>query len=135
MTGKPGLTGCHVLVVEDDTLIAVLIEEALQALGCIVIGPVGKLETAMRLAETEALSAAILDVNIRGGRVFPVAEQLRARGIPFALASGYGDWALPDAFRDLPRLTKPFTFPELEAQVRLLCGVPEALPPALASPA
>ena len=71
----------------------------------------------MRMADDEALDAAILDVNIRGGHVFPVAERLRARGIPFALASGYGDWALPKAFRNQPRLTKPFTEQELEAQV------------------
>ncbi len=117
MTETAGLAGLRVLVVEDDMLIAIYIEDALRDLGCVVVGPVGKLDAAMRMADCEVLDAAILDVNIRGGHVFPVADRLRARGIPFALASGYGDWALPEAFRNQPRLTKPFTEQELEAQM------------------
>jgi CBS domain containing-hemolysin-like protein len=66
--------------------------------------------------------AAILDVAIRGGHVQPVAEQLLARGIPFVLASGYGDWSLPENLRDQLRLTKPFTPADLEQQVKLLCA-------------
>jgi CheY-like chemotaxis protein len=115
------LAGCRILVVEDETLIAVVIEETLQELGCVVVGVVGKLDAALRLAADEALDAAILDVAIRGGPVFPVAEQLLARGVPFVLASGYGDWALPETLRDQPRLTKPFTRHDLEQQVRRLC--------------
>lgn len=115
------LAGCRILVVEDETLIAVVIEETLQELGCVVVAVVGKLDAALRLAADEALDAAILDVAIRGGHVFPVAEQLLARGVPFVLASGYGDWALPETLRDQPRLTKPFTRHDLERQVRRLC--------------
>jgi DNA-binding response OmpR family regulator len=117
MTAPTNLTGHRILVVEDDMPIALLIENVLQEHGCVVVGPVGKLDTAMRLAGSEALDAAILDVNIRGGHVFPVAERLRARCIPFALASGYGDWALPEALQNQPRLTKPFTAHELEVQL------------------
>lgn len=117
MTTTIRLAGLRILVVEDDMLIAIYIEEVLKGLGCVVVGPVGKLDAAMRIADDEGLDAAILDVNIRGGHVFPVAERLRARRIPFALASGYGDWALPEAFQNQPRLTKPFTEQELEAQV------------------
>ncbi len=117
MTEAASLAGLRVLVVEDNMLIAVHIEEMLQDLGCVVVGPVGKLDAAMRVVDHDVLDAAILDVNIRGEHVFPVAERLRARGIPFALASGYGDWALPETFRNQPRLTKPFTAQELEAQV------------------
>ena len=121
MTACTELTGRRILVVEDDLAIAVLIEEVLQDLGCIVVGPVGKLETALRLAGEEALDAAVLDVTIRGGRVFPVVQRLQARGIPFALASGYGDWALPDAMQNQPRLVKPFTAGDLQALVQSLC--------------
>jgi CheY-like chemotaxis protein len=116
------LAGCRVLVVEDEMLIAMLIEEALQDLGCVVVGPVGKLDAALRLASEEALDAAVLDVTIRGGQVYPVAERLLARGIPFLLASGYGDWVLPESLRDQPRLTKPFTQHDLEGHVRRLCS-------------
>ena len=55
------------------------------------------------------------------GDVYPVADLLLARGIPFVLASGYGDWALPETLREQPRLIKPFTHEDLEKQVRLLC--------------
>jgi DNA-binding response OmpR family regulator len=115
------LAGCRILVVEDETLIALMIEETLQDFGCVVVGPVGKLDAALRLASDEALDAAILDVTIRGGRVYLVAETLLARGVPFVLASGYGDWALPEALRDQPRLNKPFLSHELEGHLRQLC--------------
>ena len=112
--------GCRILVVEDEMLISIDIEDTLKALGCEVVGPTGKLDTALELARG-TLDAAILDITIRGGKVFPVAEELQARGVPFVLSSGYGDWALPPAFQNLPRLTKPFTSAELEEQVRMLC--------------
>lgn len=127
MTILASLAGCRILVVEDDMMIALVVEEVLQNLGCIVVGPVGKLDAALRLANEEDLDAAILDITIRGGETFPVAECLQARGVPFALASGYGDWALPVAYRNQPRLTKPFTVQDLETRVRALTsGCPSA---------
>ena len=121
MMTTDSLAGCRILVVEDEMLIAVMIEETLQDLGCVVVGPVAKLDAALRLARDEALDAAILDVTIRGGQVYPVAEHLFVRGIPFVLASGYGDWALPENLQDQPRLTKPFSARDIEKHVRLLC--------------
>lgn len=122
------MAGRRILVVEDETLIAISIEVALQDLGCVVVGPVGKLDAALLLARDEALDAAVLDVTIRGGKVFPVAEQLLTRGVPFVLASGYGDWALPKQMQNVPRLTKPFTPQELEEQVRsLVAGTTERM--------
>jgi DNA-binding response OmpR family regulator len=116
------VAGRRILVVEDEMLIAMEIEATLEALGCEIVGPVSTLETALQLAREMTLDAAILDITIRGGKSFPVANELLNRDIPFALASGYGDWALPEAMRDRPRLTKPFTAAELEKQVRFLCG-------------
>ena len=107
----------RILVVEDEAMIAFVIEDTLQELGYEVVGPCGSLATALCLAQDEKLDAAIHDIRIQEEKVYPVAEQLRARGIPFVLASGYGDWALPEAFRNQPRLTKPFTYEELETQV------------------
>jgi DNA-binding response OmpR family regulator len=112
--------GCRVLVVEDETLIAVLIEETLEEMECKIIGPAAKLETALQLARAGEFDIAILDVTVRGGKVYPVAEELLARGIPFVLASGYGDWALPNSLRDQRRLLKPFTPSMLEQEVRVL---------------
>lgn len=120
------LSGRRVLVVEDEMLIAVEIEDTLTALGCEIVGPTGKLEEALELADDDGLDAAILDVTIRGGKVFPVAEKLLARGVPFVLASGYGDWALPEEMRDRDRLIKPFTAAELEMKVKDLCREPAA---------
>lgn len=116
------MADCRVLVVEDETLIAMDIEAALEAIGCKVVGPTGKLATALLLASGEELDAAVLDVTIRGGKSFPVAEELLARGIPFVLASGYGDWSLPEKLRNQPRLTKPFTASELTEKIRFLCS-------------
>ena len=115
------LARCRVLVVEDEILIALEIQDALQDFGCEVIGPVGKLAAALEMASNEKVDAAILDVTIRGGKVFPVADILLARDVPFVLASGYGDWALPEAMRDQPRLTKPFSTAELGEHVKRLC--------------
>ena len=122
MTTIDATAGCRILVVEDEMFIAMDIETALNALGCEVLGPTGKLDVALDLASSEALDAAILDVTIRGGKIFPVADRLLKRGIPFVLASGYGDWALPEHLRNQPRLVKPFTSAEFEERVRSLCG-------------
>jgi two-component SAPR family response regulator len=114
------IAGCRVMVVEDEALIAFEIESVLEALGCEVVGPVSALETALHLARESMLDAAILDVTVRGGKIYSVAEHLIARDIPFVLASGYGDWALPDMLQCRPRLTKPFTASGLEEQLASL---------------
>jgi CheY-like chemotaxis protein len=111
----PPLADLRVLVVEDEVFIALEIEERLRRLGCAVVGPVGRLERALELARAEALDGALLDVNIRGGFVYPVAMELRAREVPVVLSTGYAPEALPAAFRDLPCLRKPFGAGQLEA--------------------
>ena len=103
-------------------LIALMIEDAVQESGGEIVGPVATLEKALKIAQEGEFDAAILDVTIRGGKVYPVAEALRARNIPFVFASGYGDWALPQALRDQPRLMKPFTAAQLEAQINRLAA-------------
>jgi len=108
------------MVVEDEWLIASEIEDVLLSMQCEVVGPVARLAEALKLASDEALDAAILDVTINGGQVFPVAEKLLERGIPFLLSSGYGDWALPENMRDRPRLTKPFAIADLRKQLQIL---------------
>ena len=116
------VAGCRVFVVEDEMLIALQIENTLSELGCQVVGPTAKLETALQLVDEVAFDVAILDVTVRGGKIFPVAEKLAARSIPFAFASGYGDWALPAPMRSRPRLMKPFTEAALEELIDALCA-------------
>ena len=108
------LADLRILVVEDEVFIAWEIEQRLQRLGCEVVGPVGHLERALELARTTALDGALLDVNIKGGVVYPVAEELLARKVPVVLSTGYAPNTLPPVFRDLPCLRKPFGAGQLE---------------------
>ena len=108
------LADLRILVVEDEVLIALEIEERLQRLGCEIVGPVGRLERALELARSTALDGALLDVNVKGGLVYPVAEELLARKVPVVLSTGYGPNTLPPVFRALPYLRKPFGAGQLE---------------------
>lgn len=118
--------GRQVLVVEDEMTIVVMIEDTLRQLGANVVGPAARLDAALRLAREAPIDAAVLDINIRGGNSYPVADILTERGIPFVFCSGYGDWAIDKRHRDRPRLQKPFTSSDLEARMLELLGVPSS---------
>lgn len=109
-----------VLVVEDEPLIAIDIETVLESLGCDIVGPTAFLAEAFDLATRESFDCAILDVNVRGGPITPVAQLLNERGIPVLITTGYSDWALAEALTNVPRLQKPYTTEQLEDEVRLL---------------
>jgi CheY-like chemotaxis protein len=101
-------SGPHVLVVEDELLIAMEVEQMLADLGCTVLGPVPSVARALALIERAKPDFAILDVNLGRERSAPVAEALRRHGVPFALATGYDRSQLPEeAYRDAPHLGKP----------------------------
>jgi CheY-like chemotaxis protein len=121
-SGRSG-AGRQVLVVEDEMTIVVMIEDALLHLGVEIVGPTAHLDAALRLAREAQIDAAVLDINIRGGNSYGVADILAEREIPFVFCSGYGDWALAERHRTRPRLTKPFQSSELESQVLALLGV------------
>ena len=104
----------RVLIVEDEVLISILIENALADLGIEVAAVAGSLEEALALAQAGNFDCAILDVHVRGKDVFPVAEALEARGVPFVFATGYGQRGVPEKYRGHPVLQKPFMAPELE---------------------
>ncbi len=108
MNGEPKLEGLRVLVVEDEMMVSMLIEDMLSDLGCTIIGPASRLDEAMDLATKAELDCAVLDVNLGGQPIFPVADALRKRGAPFAFATGYGDAGLRDVDRGSPVLQKPF---------------------------
>ena len=117
---KQALAGCRVLVVEDETMVALMIEETLKEAGCAIIGPTGRLSTALELIRDEAPDAAVLDVSVRDGKTYPVADELLARGIPFVISTGYSDHSLPENLRLEPRLAKPFSPVELALAVERL---------------
>ena len=123
MSGTISLEGRQILVVEDETLIALLIEEMLGDLGCGVVGPAHALQEALALAtDSEVIDAALLDVNVGGKPVFEVADVLRARGVPFVFSTGYGDNGLREADRGTPVLQKPFRLAEVETALRQALG-------------
>jgi CheY-like chemotaxis protein len=103
------LEGRRILVIEDSPVVALACEDMLRDMGCVPVGPAINMAAALQLAADEQLDAAVVDINIRGGKVFPVLKVLAGRGIPFLLASGYADWSMPEEWLDRPRLAKPFS--------------------------
>lgn len=103
------LAGLRILLVEDEAIIAMLLEDTLQRLGITVLGPVGSLSKALDVARLQKFDGAILDVSIRGGDVYPVAELLMTRGIPFVLTTGHGVEHLPANIRGQRLLRKPYS--------------------------
>jgi len=104
------LDGRRILVVEDESLVAMLIETILEDMGCTVVGPASTVDEAVALIGDEtALDGALLDVNVAGREVFPVADALKDRGVPFVFSTGYGEGGLPDHWRGQPTIQKPFT--------------------------
>lgn len=103
----PSLEGLRILVVEDEFLLALEVEAALIDFGCSVIGPFAKLSKALDAARSERLDAAVLDINLNGEMVFPLAEYLDSQGIPFVFLTGYVSSSVPDRYRDFKRLQKP----------------------------
>lgn len=108
MSDAASLEGLKVLVVEDEMMVSMLIEDMLSDLGCQVVGPASRLEEAIALANEAELDCAVLDVNLGGQPIFPLADLLREKGAPFAFATGYGDAGLREVDRGSPVLQKPF---------------------------
>ena len=98
----------RVLVVEDEYLIRMLLEDMLVELGYEVAGGAGNLAEASELAAKADFEVAILDVNLDGKKIFPVADIITERGLPFVFVTGYGEDSLPDPYRGRPALQKPF---------------------------
>lgn len=112
------LRGRRLLVVEDEYLIASDLTQELEGGGAEVIGPAATVEEALQLTASEArIDGAVLDINLRGKEVYPVAEVLRGLDVPFIFATGYDDWNISQAYADVPRLEKPV---DMNAIARLL---------------
>lgn len=118
------LSGLRLLLVEDETLVAMMVEDILGDFGCVVAGVAGTLARGLALAgDAElALDGAILDVNLGGDKVYPVAEALTNRGVPFIFATGYGISGIAEAFAHIPALAKPYERRALEAMLTAALG-------------
>ena len=101
------LQGCQLLIVEDEYFLAQDLADYFQNLGANIVGPAGSVADALRLLDGSQVQGAILDVNLKGERVYPVADVLRQKGVSFVFASGYGGELEPPAYADIPRCLKP----------------------------
>jgi DNA-binding response OmpR family regulator len=114
--------GLKALLVEDEGMVALLIEEMLTDLGVEIVASVARLADACELARTATIDFALLDVNLGSEFIFPAARLLRERQVPFMFSTGYGSKGANDEFSDVPAIAKPFNIGQLEEKLRTLLG-------------
>jgi DNA-binding response OmpR family regulator len=114
MTGRDALPGLRILLVEDEFLVAMLVEEMLHDLHCEIVGPVSTLEEAIATVRQNRLDGVLLDANLHGKNSSPVADELLGHEVPFILVTGYsGHKGDPPVLKRAPRVRKPVNFDEL----------------------
>jgi CheY-like chemotaxis protein len=109
--------GCSVFLVEDEVMIRMMVADMLEELGYSVAAEAGEIGEAVKLAQSTEFDLAILDVNVNGKVITPVAELIKARNRPFIFATGYGSSGLPEEYRDRPALQKPFQLETLAQMI------------------
>jgi CheY-like chemotaxis protein len=109
--------GGSVFLVEDEVMIRMMVADMLEQLGFSVAAEAGEIDEAIRLAQSTDFDFAILDVNVNGKVISPVADLIKARNRPFIFATGYGSSGLPEEYRDRPALQKPF---QIETLARVI---------------
>ena len=112
---RSNIAGLRVLVVEDETMAVMLLEDILEQFGCDVVEVAPRVASAQKALKTKTFDCAILDINVHGQPVYPVARALDDRGIPYVLMTGYNQDDIEEAFRDRPVLYKPFEPAQLHA--------------------
>jgi DNA-binding response OmpR family regulator len=112
-----------ILVIEDSPVVGPFTADILAELGFEAVGPAPNMANARELAESADYDAAVLDIHIRGERVFPLCEMLEANRVPFVFTSGYADWQMPDKWQNRPRLQKPYSIDELSSALDALLNV------------
>jgi CheY-like chemotaxis protein len=118
----PALAGLSILIAEDEFLLAAQLEDELIAAGCSLLGPYTSVAKATEASRDAHFDLALLDVNLNGELVYPLADELRTRSIPFVLLSGYGAPSLPERFRSAPRVAKPHDQVMLFREIRRALG-------------
>jgi DNA-binding NarL/FixJ family response regulator len=118
------LSGRRLLLVEDDPLVAIELDELIRTLGADVVGPFSRVAPALAAIEREPIFGAVLDIRLDGETTFPIIDALLARARPILLVSGGTAFDVPDHYREVPRLQKPFEFAEFEHAVRSVFARP-----------
>ena len=118
--------GCSVFLVEDEVMIRMMVADMLEELGHSIAGEAGEISHAIKLAQSTEFELAILDVNVNGHMITPVAELIKARNLPFIFATGYGAAGVPAEYRDQPTLQKPFLIEKLEEMIHRTLDVSAA---------
>jgi CheY-like chemotaxis protein len=113
MQAKRPLEGLHVLVVEDEAAVALMLEDFLAERGAAVVGPAADADSALRLIAAERIDCAVVDYGLVGGTSLPVADALLTRGVPFLFASGYDVSSIDPRYARVPRLDKVYSGEEL----------------------
>ena len=111
---KRELSNRKVLVVEDEMMIAMLIEDMLDEFGCKLVGPATNVPRALELIGKETVDVAVLDLNLDGKDTYAIADALRQNNVPFIFATGYGSTGMRPEYGDRPVLQKPFQAKDLE---------------------
>jgi CheY-like chemotaxis protein len=119
------LNGLRVLIIEDELFAAMHLESVLEQLGCVSCGSAPTVTRALRALGRQEPDVAVLDVNLRGERVTPVAEVLQKQGVPVVLVTGYGSDQLPERLQDVPCLPKPVDGAQLASAISDLLARPE----------
>lgn len=116
--------GLRVLLVDDEPLVAMLLEDMLADLGCHVVATAARVDQALQILADPGtvFDLAVLDVNVAGESVRPVAEAVAARGAAMVFATGYGESGVPEPFRGRPTLQKPFSFNDVVSRLNEACG-------------
>jgi CheY-like chemotaxis protein len=123
---RAGLAGRRVLVVEDESMVTMLLQDFLEDMGCEIVGVASRLKEALEKSDTLTFDVAVLDVNLNGQQTLPVAQALLARGRAFVFATGYAATTVPAEFRAVPILQKPFQQEDLERALRAALAVSSA---------
>jgi DNA-binding response OmpR family regulator len=118
----------RVLIVEDEAIIAMLLEEALEEAKFDIVGPAATVKEALALITDELPHAALLDVTLAGGHSFAVADELIRNGIPFAFSTGHNAASMRGRYPGIPTITKPFNLAEIAVLVRKLLKADQESP-------
>jgi len=108
------LSGLRAFVVEDETLVAIFLEDLLEELGCTVVGSAGQVPRALCLIEALQPDIAVIDINLAGEEAYPIASALCRQRIPFIFATGYGDGRVHPDWRHCPVIQKPYHKTDLQ---------------------